>query len=581
MTPSIPIVPILIGVTGHRDIVPQDIEKLKEAVGAELDRIRSMCQGYGGTAPIVLISGLAEGADRLAAQVALDRGIQLLAVLPMPQPEYEKDFRKDESIAEFRALLKRATQVIDLPILDAQQQPTTLPSDVDRKLQYEQLGLFIASNCHLLIALWDGVDLPKRGGTSNIVGMRKGNPGKANPTVLFFRSALPIGYGIQIVTPRLSQSGVTGEPYTSISIIPDSWKSGARADDAATEAHAQEVLGKIISNTLELNADIAQHVADLTPLEGEETKDSAGQHPECGRVLGALANRFKTHRVRAITALFALIVVAFVWFELHIKVFPQIAGLPLYLPFSGYLILIGLIEYVYARAKHRRFYEKHQDYRVLAEALRVQSMWRTAGITGIEGSAADHCVPRQVGELSWIRLALFGLTYSQLFHATATEPDIERVRIQWIEGQSSFYNSRHITQSLAVKRAEFLGGLLLIACACLALVLCIPLLSPNFAKDGWQLWTSRGFMILTALMLAIAAARHGFVEKMAWAEQAHQYDRMRNVFDLANKTLLQMGDQGTLKDKQQVLLRLGDEALTEHSDWLIMHRARPLEVPRL
>ena len=55
-----------------------------------------------------LLSPLAEGADRLAAEVALARGIKLLVPMPMAQREYERDFVAQGSLDEFRRMLAAA-----------------------------------------------------------------------------------------------------------------------------------------------------------------------------------------------------------------------------------------------------------------------------------------------------------------------------------------------------------------------------------------------------------------------------------------------------------------------------------------
>ena len=71
---------------------------------------------------LCFLSPLARGADRLAAEIALDLGYELNVPMPFPQAEYEKDFTgidptkepyapelsADEDLAEFRALLQRA-----------------------------------------------------------------------------------------------------------------------------------------------------------------------------------------------------------------------------------------------------------------------------------------------------------------------------------------------------------------------------------------------------------------------------------------------------------------------------------------
>jgi len=65
--------------------------------------------------PLMLMSALAEGADRLAAEVALDAGIGLIVPLPMQQELYEQDF-DEESRRQFRQVLERAEFSYELPL---------------------------------------------------------------------------------------------------------------------------------------------------------------------------------------------------------------------------------------------------------------------------------------------------------------------------------------------------------------------------------------------------------------------------------------------------------------------------------
>src|SRR4051812_43807947 len=76
--------PLVIGVTGHRDLRDQDIPRLEETVAAIIDGLRHDYLGRGGETPIIVMSSLAEGADRLVARVALAQGARLVAPMPMP-----------------------------------------------------------------------------------------------------------------------------------------------------------------------------------------------------------------------------------------------------------------------------------------------------------------------------------------------------------------------------------------------------------------------------------------------------------------------------------------------------------------
>ena len=80
MEPRKPLVPIVLAVTGHRDVREADLTALAAAVTAQL-RLLSEKHPH---SPCVLLSGLAEGADRLAARCALEVGWTLGVVLPLP-----------------------------------------------------------------------------------------------------------------------------------------------------------------------------------------------------------------------------------------------------------------------------------------------------------------------------------------------------------------------------------------------------------------------------------------------------------------------------------------------------------------
>jgi hypothetical protein len=161
-------------VTGHRDLRPDDVPALEAAVRKVLDKLRLGMK----STPLMLLSGLAEGADQLAARVALSCGVQLGAVLPMPAPLYRSTL--DESAqAPFDALLAQASVVIVLPLGDVTEAQLAISADA-RADRYEALAVFLATHCHALIALWDGVPSTKKGGTAQVVRyMLEGPPGGA------------------------------------------------------------------------------------------------------------------------------------------------------------------------------------------------------------------------------------------------------------------------------------------------------------------------------------------------------------------------------------------------------------------
>jgi len=111
---------------------------------------------------VVVVSGLAEGADRLVAQRVLARpGGRLVALLPFAPVDYIADFADPASVQEFTDLLAAA---------DEQEVITGSPSDDwTREAAYERAGHALLDRCDVLLALWDGKPGRGRGGTAEMV----------------------------------------------------------------------------------------------------------------------------------------------------------------------------------------------------------------------------------------------------------------------------------------------------------------------------------------------------------------------------------------------------------------------------
>ncbi|MBZ2198526.1 hypothetical protein [Occultella gossypii] len=118
------------------------------AVGRDEDRA-----GRAG-GPAHLVSSLAEGADQLAAGIALSLGLRLDVVLPADG--YAETLLADYQ-APFEALLARAASV---RVLDY---PEPSPD------AYLAAGLAVLEGADLLLAVWDGQRERGTGGTAQIV----------------------------------------------------------------------------------------------------------------------------------------------------------------------------------------------------------------------------------------------------------------------------------------------------------------------------------------------------------------------------------------------------------------------------
>jgi hypothetical protein len=145
-----------IGVTGHRlnRISQRQLDGLTPQVRPFLAQIAAAARAPA----LTLLSGLAEGADRHVAELALDAGYALHAVLPFARDTYVRDFTGTASRAQFGELLARAARVTELsgrPGFSAQ--------------AYRRAGHALLDESDVLLAVWDGLPAQGAGGTAEVV----------------------------------------------------------------------------------------------------------------------------------------------------------------------------------------------------------------------------------------------------------------------------------------------------------------------------------------------------------------------------------------------------------------------------
>ncbi len=154
--------PLIVGVTGHRNLDAHDA-RLMHLVMRELKKVVRRH----GDAPLLVLSGLAEGADRLVVDAAQKLGGRFVAVLPFPGTLYEQDFSGSASRAEYASLCGTATRVIPAPLMDTRR--AVMEQGEPRNRQYAWSGAYIAKRAQTLIAIWDGELARGTGGTAEVV----------------------------------------------------------------------------------------------------------------------------------------------------------------------------------------------------------------------------------------------------------------------------------------------------------------------------------------------------------------------------------------------------------------------------
>ncbi len=142
---------VILGVTGHRDIVVTD--KLKSNI---TNLLVDLCSK---NKEVILMSPLADGADRLVAKLFLNlqstfQGLKLIVPIPFEQTRYMEDF-DEASKQEFLEYIKVANSVVEVKNTEG--------------CPYRSVGVYVADKSDILLALWDGTFNHKSGGTGDIV----------------------------------------------------------------------------------------------------------------------------------------------------------------------------------------------------------------------------------------------------------------------------------------------------------------------------------------------------------------------------------------------------------------------------
>ncbi|MDO5440954.1 MAG: hypothetical protein Q4F55_00140 [Bacillota bacterium] len=189
--------PIVIGVSGHRQLRAKDVDSLKQAVKSQLQAVALKCPN----SPIKLLCCLAEGADQLCAEVAEELNIGLIVASPMEISEYKKDFQAG-ALFNFEKLLSRAEKVI--VVSDYEKRPESFTRDYF----YRQADIYVALHSHCLIALWDGSPAKAGGcGTAETVDMVLNHTYEHHNKYIRFND----GFVIRIHAPRLDDDTVAGD----------------------------------------------------------------------------------------------------------------------------------------------------------------------------------------------------------------------------------------------------------------------------------------------------------------------------------------------------------------------------------
>ena len=516
-------IPLTIGVTGSRALRPEDRPALAAAVQRELEQLQKRYP----RSPLVMLNSLAEGADQLCAGIALEMGIPLIAVLPLEKAEYEKDFG-GEALGAFQSLCARADRSFTAPAAEP------VPASPGRDFFYRQAGIYVASHCHVLLALWDGGPGNGSGcGTAETVSFalnRDYHPVHSSP--LFSATAV-----IHVFAPHGSR---TGDAPSTVRILGDTgpWR-------------------ELMDRTEEFNAlpgGASSAARPLLPKDRETDIVLDRIESVYGRADRLSLKYAETYRriLVLLAVLSTLVTASFLLYDeadLHFMIL--VCG----------LALLGawfLQRFAKRSSCHRRYIE----YRVLAESLRVQAFLRYAG----SGREAVTLLPwTQQTETPWIASAMTVLGIGE-------EPAaIRDILACWPEGQLRYHTGARETEQGKLRGSSRVVGIALgvsvfLYVAALVFELLLGgLLSPDKAIAGAEICRT----VLKLILGAISAATlfiSNYYGRLSLSRSVSDHEKMAGFYG----RIIQRARISGLDES--LLLLLAREELIENGNWCSYQR---------
>ena len=532
-------IPIVIGITGHRDPRQEDLEALRSSVSDVYRRIR---ENYP-DAPLFVMSSVAAGADQLCAEVALESGIGVISVLPMPVEEYRKDFDGDDAVRFDRILSASQDCFVSLDMEGFS--PNHGPSDPRaRDYLYRQAGLYIVSHSHILLALWDGKEGSADGcGCASIVrvaseGLRRVTTGSQLQT-----ARTPV---LQIVTPRRSSPDAA---LTAGEMI-------FHGDRSATE--------KILEYTNTFDRDCCIDAKTSPAPDTESVPD-----PVMNRLLSiyntsdklSVANAGKYRNLLVMLSVFAsVLTMAFLLYdEMELAWMIVVCG-----------FMICALFLVNAVSRQSQTFDHYLEYRMLAESTRVQTYLRSAGIS----CEVAEIMPWSIqATIPWVKYAV---SVAMIGGQAGTRVSILD---PWVTGQKD-YHIRALERTSAKmdhnNRIVRIALILTIATYIATLVFEIiwgGLFSGKALLDADTLNLFRFYVkVVLGTLSAITIFTGNYYGKQALPDVIDGHRNMILLYEEAERQIMQNGES------EPFLIRLAENELAENSNWYAYQSTQGLDL---
>lgn len=422
--------PLIVGVTGQRFFAKGSCAENRRLYAEAQERFEAVVERLDRdfpNTPKLLVTGGAMGADLVAAEAAraagpLWRVVFLLALSP---DLFREDFTPPPNVAEseraaweawcteqrdaFQQFVEGGAAVRVLPGLQTADGPadrarlSRSSPGYDkglRRAHYEQVGLWLAENATLLVAIGDAREIaresarrkriapkPKQadGGTPRVVAHRRfGHPDREGAAVA--RMGEVARHDWPAARPAPSRSAWVIDPgrppppgspskaypvHAFKPIDPPGRRRSHRGGPYAAPvrgSHASLRLARAFDGFARDLRDTSEAGSDVAPGPVSRLKTVRG-------ILSAASGAAKTKATRAFAGMAGAFLLAVLLFEIFAKFMPSSPW-----PLAAYLAVILGVGLTVLYVGFQRWQPRFEDYRAVSELLRVQIAWWNAGL---------------------------------------------------------------------------------------------------------------------------------------------------------------------------------------------------------
>lgn len=494
-----------------------------------------------------ILSPLAEGADRVAAEVILEsKAAELVCLIPSERQEYIKSFSNARSVHQFDAILQKAVTVSKV------YKPSF--SDHDDQSIFYNVGTEVVDQCDVLIAVWDGKPHIGSGGTAHIVkyAREQNKPGFIINTQNYELEPLMDG-------SQLASNWLMHYLEYNRALRNNSEQNALQNENKLLKTQNQIAFSKLSKQELEkINNSIlpAYNAADKLSQLYKDKFQKTGLH-----IL-----------IFSASALFAVVSAN------HILPLLIEKNLALKIGYGVEFFLLIYIVWLIYIARSQNYRTSWIGYRILAEKLRIAYFLIMSGFSGMKtelkytGISGNRQIRMCIDLFNGI---LKDTAVSQKTHYTTSEllAIKEFITKDLIDGQIQYHNGQCLYQQEKNERYERLGTqafYLAVLVAFLHIVYCIAF--PDHGRyHGLEiLLTFLAFMIPT-----IASSIDGFRNQRSFSQNAH---RSQNTLEQLHEIRDRMKQINNSEQLHAILKETERALLSEHRDWITQVSSSDLEL---